>query len=89
MREVLNALTVAGLVQLEAGTGGKDGLDAQYIVPKTHRAALTKAGVYSLDISTCARYFAAVKQCFDQDGPNCKSARGGMRLYVVLCAVLR
>ena len=74
MREVLNALATAGLVHLEAGTGGKDGLDAQYTVPETHRAELTKAGVYCLAISACARDFAGVKKCFDQDGPNCKFA---------------
>ena len=72
MREVLNALAVAGLVQLETGTGGKDGLDAQYTVPQTHRRELTKAGAYNLIISATARSFAEVRKCFDQDGPNCK-----------------
>ena len=74
MREVLNALAVVGLVQLKTGTGGKNGLDAQYTVPQTHRSVLTKAGVYSLAISAGARQFAGVKKCFDENGPSCKFA---------------
>ena len=73
VREVLNALAVVDLVELVAGTGGKDGLDAQYIVPQTHRAALTKASVYCLAISAGARQFTEVKKCFEQHGPSCKS----------------
>ncbi|KAK7109970.1 S-adenosylmethionine-dependent methyltransferase Rv2258c-like [Littorina saxatilis] len=70
VREVVNALAVAGLVQLEEGTGGKDGTEPRYLVPQSHRKQLTKAGVYSLMISAAASHFAKVKECFPLDGPN-------------------
>ncbi|KAL8605989.1 hypothetical protein ACOMHN_067171 [Nucella lapillus] len=72
-RELLNSLTVAGLVQLEAGTGGKEGREARYRVPPTsgHRQALQKASTYTRIVSNVAQNFANVRPCFDQDGPLC------------------
>ncbi|XP_070191177.1 S-adenosylmethionine-dependent methyltransferase Rv2258c-like [Littorina saxatilis] len=77
VREVVNALAVAGLVQLEEGTGGKDGVEARYLVPDTHRHALKDAGSSCLAVSDCARKFSAVKECFDIDGPSCVRYQSG------------
>ncbi|KAK7109972.1 S-adenosylmethionine-dependent methyltransferase Rv2258c-like isoform X2 [Littorina saxatilis] len=71
VREVVNALAVAGLVQLEEWTGGEDGVEARYLVPDTHRHALKAAGTFCGLVSTCARQFSGVKECFDVDGPSC------------------
>ena len=72
VREVLNGLTVAGFVRLEEGTGGKDGREARYWVPKACRATLNKASITSCIISACVKRYSDVMNCFDLDGPNCK-----------------
>ena len=84
VREVLNALTVAGFVRLEEGTGGKDGREARYWVPQACRATLQKVGASCVLISAYARRYSAVRECFEQDGPNCKS----FSLFHNFCFVL-
>ncbi|KAK7096228.1 S-adenosylmethionine-dependent methyltransferase Rv2258c-like [Littorina saxatilis] len=78
VREVVNALAVAGLVQLEEGTGGTDGVEARYLVPDRHRQALKTAGLFCRAISECARQFSAVKDCFDIDRPSCVRFQSGV-----------
>ncbi|XP_076460900.1 S-adenosylmethionine-dependent methyltransferase Rv2258c-like isoform X2 [Babylonia areolata] len=68
--EVLNSLTAIGLVQLEAGTGGKDGKEARFWVPPSCRKALKKAAVNFVMVSSSAKQYADVRKCIDLDGPN-------------------
>ncbi|XP_076461838.1 S-adenosylmethionine-dependent methyltransferase Rv2258c-like isoform X2 [Babylonia areolata] len=69
VREVLNSLTVVGLVQLEEGTGGKERKEARYLVPPACRPGLQRASTLALIVSSNARNFDNIKKCFDHDGP--------------------
>ncbi|KAL8622590.1 hypothetical protein ACOMHN_009224 [Nucella lapillus] len=70
VREMLNSLTVGGLVQLEEGTGGKEGAEARYWVPPTCRQTLQYVGALTINISCSAKQYADVRKCFDLEGPT-------------------
>ncbi|XP_076460896.1 S-adenosylmethionine-dependent methyltransferase Rv2258c-like [Babylonia areolata] len=69
VREVLNSLTAIGLVQLEAGTGGKEGKEAKYWVPPPCRETLKTFGAFTLAISASVRHYPDMRKCFDLNGP--------------------
>ncbi|XP_076468915.1 S-adenosylmethionine-dependent methyltransferase Rv2258c-like [Babylonia areolata] len=73
--EILNSLTAIGLVQLEAGTGGKEGKEARFWVPPSCRKALKKAAVDFVMVSSSAKQYADVRKCIDQDGPSYVESR--------------
>lgn len=72
VRELLGALTASRMVQLAAGTGGRDGVTAAFLVPDDHRGHLMKAATRSLLFSALADQYSAVKTSFSQDGPSCR-----------------
>ncbi|KAL8622594.1 hypothetical protein ACOMHN_009228 [Nucella lapillus] len=70
VREALNSLTAIGLVQLEEGTGGKEGAEARYWVPPTCRQTLQTMGAFQLSVTACARHYGDMVDCVKLDGPH-------------------
>nr|KAG5711419.1 hypothetical protein BaRGS_025846 [Batillaria attramentaria] len=70
VREVMNALVAARLVQLAPGTGGDEGEEARYVVHKPHRTLFGQMGARSLLISESASMFGSMKEVLSANGPD-------------------
>lgn len=71
VREIVNALTTVGVVQLQEGTGTSDGREARYFVPEACKKSFHSGGVFCTAVSSCSRNFVAVTKCLELDGPSC------------------
>nr|KAG5707633.1 hypothetical protein BaRGS_031015 [Batillaria attramentaria] len=71
VREVLDTLTSARMLQLAPGTGGEDGEEARYKLLPQHRDEFKKTAILTRMFSHSGRFFEQIKQCFQPDTPSC------------------